>query len=148
MTATAASWSRTSAISRCTDSRPRPAPAKPVPAFATTSDGRTISITNQPMTDGGFVATHEDITERQRSQRELKSTKIFLDTVIENIPLPLVVKDARTQKFIFVNHAYEDFIGRTRDQLIGLTVHDLFPPQQPPEGGRRGDGGNQHRKRP
>ena len=100
---------------------------KSVPAFATTSDGRTISITNQPMTDGGFVATHEDITERQRSQRELKSTKIFLDTVIENIPLPLVVKDARTQKFIFVNHAYEEFIGRTRDQLIGLTVHDLFP---------------------
>jgi len=102
---------------------------KSVPAFATTSDGRTISITNQPMTDGGFVATHEDITERQRAQRELKCTKIFLDTVIENIPLPLVVKDARTQKFIFVNHAYEEFIGRTRDQLIGLTVHDLFPPE-------------------
>jgi len=100
---------------------------KPVPAFATTKDGRVISITNQPMADGGFVATHEDITERQRAQRELKSTKIFLDTVIENIPLPLVVKDARTQKFVFVNHAYEEFIGRTRDQLIGLTVHDLFP---------------------
>ncbi len=100
---------------------------KPVPAFATTKDGRTISVTNQPMADGGFVATHEDITERQRAQRELKSTKIFLDTVIENIPLPLVVKDARTQKFVFVNHAYEEFIGRTRDQLIGLTVHDLYP---------------------
>ncbi|HEX4554539.1 MAG TPA: PAS-domain containing protein, partial [Xanthobacteraceae bacterium] len=100
---------------------------KPVLAFATTSDGRTISITNQPMADGGFVATHEDITERQRAQRELKSTKIFLDTVIENIPMPLVVKDAHTQKFIFVNHAYEEFIGRRRDQLIGLTVHDLFP---------------------
>jgi len=100
---------------------------KPVPAFATTKDGRVISITNQPMADGGFVATHEDITERQRAQRELKSTKIFLDTVIENIPLPLVVKDARTQKFVFVNHAYEEFIGRTRDQVIGLTVHDLYP---------------------
>src|SRR5258708_31752044 len=28
--------------------------------------GRSISISNRPMPDGGWVATHEDITERQR----------------------------------------------------------------------------------
>ena len=28
-------------------------------------DGSTISVINRPMNDGGWVATHEDITERR-----------------------------------------------------------------------------------
>jgi diguanylate cyclase (GGDEF)-like protein len=34
-------------------------------------DGRTIAVLNQPMIDGGWVATHEDITERQRSEARI-----------------------------------------------------------------------------
>src|SRR5258705_10793057 len=33
--------------------------------------GRSISISNRPMPDGGWVATHEDISERQRRSRRL-----------------------------------------------------------------------------
>src|ERR1044072_6919164 len=29
--------------------------------FSTTTDGRTIHIVTQPMTDGGWVVTHEDV---------------------------------------------------------------------------------------
>ncbi len=32
--------------------------------------GRVISISNQPMPDGGWVATHEDITERRSAEQE------------------------------------------------------------------------------
>jgi diguanylate cyclase (GGDEF)-like protein/PAS domain S-box-containing protein len=99
----------------------------PVVRQARLRDGRTISIINQPMADGGFVATHQDITTQQRAERELRSTKNFLDTIIENIPMPLVVKDPRTQEFTFVNQAYEEFIGRTRAELIGKTLYDLYP---------------------
>ena len=35
-------------------------------------DGRVISIINQPMADGGWVATHEDITERLAAQERIK----------------------------------------------------------------------------
>jgi diguanylate cyclase (GGDEF)-like protein/PAS domain S-box-containing protein len=90
-------------------------------------DGRTISITNLPIREGGFVATHEDVTRRHRAERELRSTKNFLDTVIESIPMPLVVKDPQTQKFTFVNQAYEEFIGRPRVDIIGKTVYDIYP---------------------
>jgi methyl-accepting chemotaxis protein len=34
------------------------------------ADGRTISIINRPMTGGGWVATHEDITERRDAEIE------------------------------------------------------------------------------
>jgi methyl-accepting chemotaxis protein len=33
-------------------------------------DGRVICVINQPMADGGWVATHEDITERLDAERE------------------------------------------------------------------------------
>ncbi len=33
-------------------------------------DGRTISITNKSMPNGGWVSTHDDITERQRAEKQ------------------------------------------------------------------------------
>ena len=35
------------------------------------SDGRTISVVNHPMAGGGWVATHEDITERRRAEKQI-----------------------------------------------------------------------------
>jgi methyl-accepting chemotaxis protein len=34
------------------------------------ADGRTILVSNRPMSDGGWVATHEDITERRGAETE------------------------------------------------------------------------------
>jgi diguanylate cyclase (GGDEF)-like protein len=34
-------------------------------------DGRTISVVNHPMLGGGWVATHEDITERRRAEQQI-----------------------------------------------------------------------------
>jgi diguanylate cyclase (GGDEF)-like protein/PAS domain S-box-containing protein len=34
-------------------------------------DGRTISVLNHPMAGGGWVATHEDITERRRAEKQI-----------------------------------------------------------------------------
>jgi len=34
-------------------------------------NGRTISITNRPMPGGGWVATHEDVTERRRAEMQI-----------------------------------------------------------------------------
>jgi diguanylate cyclase (GGDEF)-like protein/PAS domain S-box-containing protein len=36
-----------------------------------TVDGRSIQVANQPVADGGWVATHEDITERRRSEERI-----------------------------------------------------------------------------
>ncbi|HZR72081.1 bifunctional diguanylate cyclase/phosphodiesterase [Bradyrhizobium sp.] len=35
------------------------------------ADGRFILVTRQPMADGGWLATHEDITERRRAEAEI-----------------------------------------------------------------------------
>ena len=37
-----------------------------------TPDGRTILIVNKPVASGGWVATHEDITERRRAEEQIR----------------------------------------------------------------------------
>ncbi|MEH2480246.1 diguanylate cyclase (GGDEF)-like protein/PAS domain S-box-containing protein [Nitrobacteraceae bacterium AZCC 2146] len=36
-----------------------------------TADGRSIQISSRPVADGGWVATHEDITERRRTEEKI-----------------------------------------------------------------------------
>ena len=49
------------------------AQGKTTTAEVKSADGRMISVINRPMADGGWVATHEDITERRDAERERAS---------------------------------------------------------------------------
>jgi diguanylate cyclase (GGDEF)-like protein len=40
-------------------------------SFAVATDGRSIQIVNQPLADGGWVATLEDITEQKRAEEKI-----------------------------------------------------------------------------
>jgi diguanylate cyclase (GGDEF)-like protein/PAS domain S-box-containing protein len=91
-------------------------------------NGRTIRILRNPMTGGRFMTTHEDITDLKRTERELDETKTFLNTVIENMPVAIIAKDAATGRFVLVNRAYEEYIGVPRHSIVGSTVHDLYEP--------------------
>jgi diguanylate cyclase (GGDEF)-like protein/PAS domain S-box-containing protein len=96
---------------------------------AETSDGRIVFVTNQPMADGGWVATHQDITEQRRSEQELDDTKRFLDSIIESVPMAIVVKDAKTRNIILVNRAAEAMFKLGRNELLGKSVFDIYPPK-------------------
>lgn len=91
------------------------------------SDGRIIRVVNCPKTDGGWVATHQDITDHQRAEIELANVRNFLDTIIQNMPVPVAIRDVATRRYLLVNRAYESLFGVPRDQWLGTTVHDHFP---------------------
>jgi diguanylate cyclase (GGDEF)-like protein/PAS domain S-box-containing protein len=90
-------------------------------------DGRIISVINRPTKEGGWVATHEDITVRKRAERELERTRAFLDMIVENVPSPIIVKDAVDMKYLLVNRATEDYFGVARTKLIGKKSADILP---------------------
>jgi diguanylate cyclase (GGDEF)-like protein/PAS domain S-box-containing protein len=97
---------------------------------AVTPAGREILIHNRSMPGGGWIATHQDVTDQKRAARQLDETRRFLDSVIENAPIAIVVKDAATMQLVLVNRAYEELLGMDRADLIGKTVHDFYHPAQ------------------
>jgi diguanylate cyclase (GGDEF)-like protein/PAS domain S-box-containing protein len=91
------------------------------------TDGRVIAVVNQPLADGGWVATHEDITERKRAERALEETRTFLDTIIENVPSPILVKDAQSLRYLLLNRAAETYVGISRDKILGKRACEVMP---------------------
>ncbi len=89
-------------------------------------DGRTFSVSRKAMPDGGSVAVHQDITAHLHAERELGEAKQFLNSIIENVPVAVVVKDAVTRKFVLVNRAFEAMLKVTRAEVIGKTVFDIY----------------------
>jgi len=90
------------------------------------ADGTLIRVTRQPLPGGGWVATHDDITEQRRAEQELDKTKQFLDSIIDNIPISVVVKDAVTRKFVLVNRTFQAMRGLGRDELVGKSVFAFY----------------------
>ncbi len=67
-----------------------------------------------------------DITARKLVEDDLRRTKMFLDTVIENVPLPILVKSTKDFRFTLINKASEELFGFTRDVVIGKTLRETF----------------------
>jgi diguanylate cyclase (GGDEF)-like protein/PAS domain S-box-containing protein len=84
------------------------------------ADGRSIAVVNSPMAGGGWVATHEDITESKR--REASFRLLF-----EHSPVPMWVYDRETLRFLAMNDAAVEHYGYSREQYRTMTARDIRP---------------------
>jgi PAS domain S-box-containing protein len=91
-------------------------------------DGRIVAVISQPIPDGnGWVVTHEDITDRRRTEMERDRSQAFANVVIENVPSTIVLKDARTKRYVLINRAGEEYFGIPRKAMIGKLAEEVFP---------------------
>ncbi|TIU93694.1 MAG: PAS domain S-box protein, partial [Mesorhizobium sp.] len=92
------------------------------------ADGRTIQIRHQPMPDGGWVATHDDVTELT-ANRLIVDERISLQTLIDWVPDYMWVKDTES-RFVVANRAIASDSGKDKaSDMIGLTDFDLHAPE-------------------
>jgi len=85
------------------------------------------------MQDGrvsGAVVTFLDISERLRIRDELKHSQALLESMVENIPAMVFLKDARDLRFELFNRAGEQLLGYARSDLLGRNDYDFFPKEQ------------------
>jgi diguanylate cyclase (GGDEF)-like protein/PAS domain S-box-containing protein len=86
---------------------------------------RTLNYEDQ---EARLVAIH-DITDRKLAEDELHQTKMFLDTVIENVPMPILVKTVKDGRFALSNRASEELFGFKHDEVIGKSPHEIHDKQ-------------------
>ena len=90
------------------------------------SDGRTISVRRQALPGGGWISTHEDVTEL-RNQRAGFDERVSLQTLIDCLHDNLWVKDVES-RFVICNKVTATRMGfaETAD-LIGKSDLELLP---------------------
>ena len=59
-----------------------------------------------------------------------KTAECFLNSVFDNIPGMVFIKDARELRFIRINHAGEKLLGLSTQELMGKNDFDFFPESQ------------------
>ncbi|HMJ43960.1 MAG TPA: PAS domain S-box protein [Pseudolabrys sp.] len=98
------------------------------------ADGRHIQVAiySQSLNFAGqdaLTVAAIDITAGKLAEDELRRTKAFLDTVIDNVPVMIMVREALDeQRFVLVNRAFENFYSQQRADVIGKRVDEVLPP--------------------
>ncbi len=77
----------------------------------------------------GVEGIFRDITERKAAERALRDSRDFLEKIIDTIPDPIFVKDAR-HRFVLVNAVLCELADKPREEILGKTDADFFPPEQ------------------
>jgi PAS domain-containing protein len=79
------------------------------------SNGRHVSVVHRPMAGGGWVATHEDVTEEKRREESFR-------LLFERNPVPMWVINSKSLCFLAINDAAVTHYGYSREQLMSMTV--------------------------
>ena len=91
-----------------------------------TPAGRSIQITNKPTADGGWVSTHEDMTERTEAERVLQESEKRFSGLFEHSPDGLLLCNNRGEIELANTEATKIF-GYTSDELVGQSIELLIP---------------------
>jgi two-component system cell cycle sensor histidine kinase/response regulator CckA len=106
-----------------------------VEELVTLPDGRRARCCARPLEDPGgqrigAIVTLRDVSDEERVNVELKRTATFLDSIVENIPDMIFVKEASELRFERFNRAGEELLGLDRAELLGRNDYDFFPKEQ------------------
>lgn len=77
-----------------------------------------------------LMQSYKQSQQKLSASEELNKSRGFLDTLLENLPLMVFVKDAEDLRFVRFNKAGLDLLGLDKSDLIGKNDYDHFPKDQ------------------
>jgi diguanylate cyclase (GGDEF)-like protein/PAS domain S-box-containing protein len=92
-------------------------------------NGKSVVVKHFVLPNGGSVTTHEDCSEQRMLSKQLASTKQFLESVLDNVPVCVAAKSIEDGRYIFANRAFERFSRFSRDYIVGRRAEDIFQPE-------------------
>ena len=96
-----------------------------------TADGQKINVefVSNVYTEGNHSVIQcniRDITKRVKIEKEIHRVNSFMESIVENIPDMIFLKDANTLAFVMFNRAGEEMLGIPRHEILGKNDHDFF----------------------
>ena len=90
------------------------------------SNGSLIAVCYRPLPDGGFVATYEDITERERAHEEISEQHRRFDAALNNMSQGLCMLDDALHVTVF-NKRYLDIYGLSPEMVKpGIAMREIM----------------------
>src|ERR1700754_3757301 len=77
-----------------------------------------------------LIALFDDVTDHKSLSLELENTKKFLELIVDNIPVSLIVERVSDGKYLLANRSAETILNRRREDATGLTAADIFNPRE------------------
>ncbi len=67
------------------------------------------------------------LSEQIRVKEKLRQSRGFLDSIIENLPSTVFIKDSGELRYILINKAGEELMECTRENIIGKNASEFLP---------------------
>jgi len=74
------------------------------------------------------AAVVRDVTEQQQHERSLRQSQALLQSLLDNMPLAVYVKDAEG-RYTIINQLAATFLHASSQEVVGKTDRDLLPPE-------------------
>ncbi|MFP4053407.1 MAG: PAS domain-containing protein [Phycisphaerae bacterium] len=71
----------------------------------------------------------QEVQERKRAEEALRSSQQFLEAALDSLEDPFFAKDDQ-HRWVLLNRRSCELMGHPREELIGKTDYDLFPPEE------------------
>jgi diguanylate cyclase (GGDEF)-like protein len=90
------------------------------------NDGRVLAISRQPLGNGSWITTHQDISDLRRAEIEVQHAHQRLLTVINAMPAGLVIFDADDRLVLWNKHQHEMFPNTAHLRVVGLRWEEMI----------------------
>lgn len=87
--------------------------------------GGFVETSRMPMASGGWISTHEDITERRKTQKSLEESQEFLSIAFRATPVAMAIAEIADGGLIEVNEAWSEMLGYSYEEALASSALKL-----------------------
>jgi PAS domain S-box-containing protein len=92
-------------------------------------DGAVLAVRGNPMPNGGYVNTYQDITQQKQIEEALRESEQNIRIYTDNVPVLIAYLDTE-RRYLFANKAYAEAFGLDRHTIAGMPAYKVLSQEE------------------